>query len=1049
MKLIKILTSILYMIAINSGYALGDTADEIIKATGIKGGLIVHVGCGDGELTAAFGLNDGYLVQGLDDDPESIQEIRQHIHSLGLDGKVTAELWNGDKLPYIDNLVNLLIWEESLKAPMEEIFRVLCPDGAAYVKLRDNWLKFVKNRSSDIDEWTHFLHDSNGNPVSHDSTLGPPRHIQWVADPAWTRNHHKLNSISAVVSARGRIFYIADEATAASMLVPDKWFLTTRDAFNGVLLWKKPLESWAWHEQRFRSGPVQLPRTLVAFENRIYCPLGINEPLVALDAATGNLIRMYENTLGVEEIILHQGIILAVLGSPEAEQASIEKQRRGEDVSISSKTIKAINAESGTHLWKWLDSTESRLMPLTLAADGGSVFFQAGDNIICLNVKTGEKIWKVKASDAKGNKETRKIGWSVASLVIHNDKVFWSDGNVLKALSAKNGENIWQVEAHPGFLSPVDILVSQGLVWISPEYNIGRDLKTGEIKKELVNLDDLRTSGHHHRCYREKATDDYIIGGYRGMEFLSLSSDKHSRNNWVRGSCQYGILPANGLVYVPPHSCGCYMEAKLYGFWALAPEKEDPIYNFSTWDNKLEKGPAFGKVETPENDNNTPWPTYRHDIMRTGVTPESISPGISEKFIIDIGGRLTSPVIARGKMLVSSVDSHRIYAFDADTGKEIWNYIVGGRIDSPPTIHKGLVLFGSADGWIYCLRLSDGQLVWRFRAAPLDIKTVAFDQLESLWPVHGSILVKDGLAYAAAGRQSYIDGGIFLYCLNPYTGEVIHRKNIRHEHPETDDDTDSGEVQILTQNAVDAKTLNDPDLSDAFSMNGAKNDVLVSDGSSIFLRQLRFDRNLELQENKSRHLFSTSSLLDDTENHRSHWVIGTGDFSRLPVAYSWIANSLKGGFGYHLAVPYGLMLSFDDNAVWGIRRIKNYEYMVFAESHKPFSDDEKSLPDFRKYDKDYSPEFKWTEHLSIRPRAILKAGENLFIGGMPKDINEHDPHASYEGRKGGIMWIISANDGQQIGEYKLESPPVWDGMAAAYKHIYISLQNGKILCLGK
>ena len=33
------------------------------------------------------------------------------------------------------------------------------------------------------------------------------------------------------------------------------------------------------------------------------------------------------------------------------------------------------------------------------------------------------------------------------------------------------------------------------------------------------------------------------------------------------------------------------------------------------------------------------------------------------------------------------------------------------------------VLFGSADGCVYCLRASDGAIVWRFRAAPRDACT--------------------------------------------------------------------------------------------------------------------------------------------------------------------------------------------------------------------------------------------------------------------------------------------------------------------------------------
>ena len=41
-------------------------AKQILDATGIKGGLIVHVGCNDGLLTAALRANDSYYVHGLD-----------------------------------------------------------------------------------------------------------------------------------------------------------------------------------------------------------------------------------------------------------------------------------------------------------------------------------------------------------------------------------------------------------------------------------------------------------------------------------------------------------------------------------------------------------------------------------------------------------------------------------------------------------------------------------------------------------------------------------------------------------------------------------------------------------------------------------------------------------------------------------------------------------------------------------------------------------------------------------------------------------------------
>ena len=74
--------------------------------------------------------------------------------------------------------------------------------------------------------------------------------------------------------------------------------------------------------------------------------------------------------------------------------------------------------------------------------------------------------------------------------------------------------------------------------------------------------------------------------------------------------------------------------------------------------------------------------------------------------------------MADGKLFVSSVNAHTVYALEAGSGKQLWSFTAGGRVDSPPTIWQGRVLFGSADGHVYQLRAGDGALVWRFRAAP-------------------------------------------------------------------------------------------------------------------------------------------------------------------------------------------------------------------------------------------------------------------------------------------------------------------------------------------
>ena len=103
-------------------------AGQILAATGVSGGLVVHLGCGDGKLTAALGAGPSYTVHGLDADPAHVAKARAHVESLGLYGRVTIDHWQGDRLPYVDNLVNLLVVGDGPRVSSDEMLRVLAPD---------------------------------------------------------------------------------------------------------------------------------------------------------------------------------------------------------------------------------------------------------------------------------------------------------------------------------------------------------------------------------------------------------------------------------------------------------------------------------------------------------------------------------------------------------------------------------------------------------------------------------------------------------------------------------------------------------------------------------------------------------------------------------------------------------------------------------------------------------------------------------------------------------------------------------------------------------
>ncbi|MHC4166194.1 MAG: class I SAM-dependent methyltransferase, partial [Planctomycetota bacterium] len=313
----KTLTTVMLAVLLLATGAMAQTAAEIVEATEFTGGLIVHLGCGNGELTAALHVSDSCLVHGLDADPEAVARARRHIQELGLYGEVSVQKLEGAELPYADGLVNLLVVEDRALVPREEGMRVLAPGGVAYVRRADGWRKFVKEWPDSIDEWTHHLHDAGGNAVASDQVVGPPQRLQWTAGPLWARSHGWTPSVSAMVSAGGRIFYICDETLACvDGTVPSKWFLVARDAFSGVLLWKCPVPHWGSEEfsgtpdnaegvksvGRF-TMPPNAGKRLVAVGDTVYVTLGAGAPITALDAATGRKKRVYTETARADEVL--------------------------------------------------------------------------------------------------------------------------------------------------------------------------------------------------------------------------------------------------------------------------------------------------------------------------------------------------------------------------------------------------------------------------------------------------------------------------------------------------------------------------------------------------------------------------------------------------------------------------------------------------------------------------------------------------------------------------------------------------------------------------
>jgi outer membrane protein assembly factor BamB len=1061
--------------------AIARASRGVPEDAGVKGGVVVVLG-GDASLhdkTIKATEHGPYLVQFLDTDAQKVKEAREYIQKKGIYGAVSARAYDGKNLPYIDNLVNLIVaYGPTSKAQREEIERVLVPGGIALFSgsstnlqpLTANhrsppalkgWSTFKKPWPADIDQWSHWMHGPENNPVAADTKIDVPRNLQWVQGPKWISSHNLNPGVSAMVTSGGRVFSIINEMPPGIKGMKDKWMLTARDAFNGIVLWRRPIKDWGWThwsemeesvEMRF-VPPFQVMRRLVAAENRLFVTPGFYSPVHVLDAATGKEVKVLEGTEKTFEILHLDGLLyLAVNDS------------LGTGNMIPAISVMAVNPETGKTLWKTggFRGISGKLNSLYkhanafLTAGSGNITLLSGDALVALDQKTGKERWRaprpgkrVELADddikslAVGRARSPKVpNYRAHQFFPNNCAIVHSDGVIVlteikdevknyktrleksaytAAYDAASGEELWCTDSVTfAHFVPPDLFVIDGLAWTldgeSKSY-VGLDLRTGEKKKSYPVETLIWRSGGHQLCFRNKATTEMIVFGRRKSEFIDIHTGKISKHAWIKGMCNYGVMPANGMIYYPPHNCSCYMPMKNTGFRAQTAHGSAR----DTSPARLVKGKGYGKsFNSADRAGKQDWPMYRGDASRKGSSPGSLPTKPALRWTTELGGALSQVVSAGGKLYVAEKDAHRICCLDGDKGTVLWKYTASGRIDSAPTYFGGRILAGCRDGHVYCLDADTGDLVWRFRGAPHDASLVAYDQLESVWPIHGSLVVRNDKVYCLAGRSAHLNGGMYLYVLDLDTGKPVQEKKLV---PNLDSDYESEQ--------------------------GLLSDLMVVDRDLMRVRHMAFDADdiekLAFVKGSSRGPSIKSSLspiggfLDESWFNTTVWAMGSarGQVMTFDTTHA---------FGLLAHKKFGQSCGHD------IFRVGQNGYLLFCKSlagkdGTPNKEPSKGKGRGKGRRKTGGKTaYLWSSMVPIRGEAILAAENCLYLAGTRDAVDEEDPWAHVEGRKGGVLAVYARADGKKLAEVSLSSAPVFDGMSASSGNVFLVTRDGKINC---
>ena len=177
------------------------------------------------------------------------------------------------------------------------------------------------------------------------------------------------------------------------------------------------------------------------------------------------------------------------------------------------------------------------------------------------------------------------------------------------------------------------------------------------------------------------------------------------------------------------------------------------------------------------------WPTYLHDLQRTGASNDTIlSPAnagqLTTNWVFKTGGPIAaSPTVVGGTVYVGSWDGYE-YALNATTGAMIWKTFLGqttapcypqlAGVSSAADVENGVVYVGGGDSYWYALDAATGNVLW---------KVFVGDNTKG-WYNWASPLIYNGYAYigtASVGDCPLVPGQLLQVSLT--THQVVNTFN--------------------------------------------------------------------------------------------------------------------------------------------------------------------------------------------------------------------------------------------------------------------------------
>lgn len=775
-------------------------ANLLLKKVGVSSGICCLPRCGDGKLALAIAKASRMIVYAQDSRPALVAAARHEAARAGLLGKqVYVEAATPGRIPFADNYLDLLVlsdmdasgWKE-LSA--KEAARALSPGGRVVISQAKDasvgfgqpaleaWLKdgmagaavtageqglkveWTKPFPKEMDDWSHWFHGPDNNPVSTDAALKWPFATQWLGLP-----FHAPQPNNTLVSA-GRMFtftghgwrgYFETDPEMMEMIQR----LLVRSAYNGEILWERKLpDNYLAH----RSCAVATPEILYMLDG---------PGVLRLDSRTGRELGRidFQGVSGEGKWLAMVGRKLFILAGEKDPTLKDQISRYG-TIGIKSQEIgwgfgtqiAAYDLDRGETAW-----VHSEPRPIDSRAigilDQRLFFYAPAARLGCRDADSGKEVWinsepatlQTIEEPVVGNHESPIITRSNTGLLcLPGSFTLQTPGkkNWL-AFSTANGKPLWNMDLWKSGVSNAWGRVHQ--VGIGGQvYAAGKifDAMTGESKGGVSFGGTI--------CGRMTVSPDGFYG-QRGRGYDRVTKER-TPGQGLKAGCYDGSIPACGLLLATPHSCICQVSFR--GYVAFGSAGADfPLSAKAVESERLESAgatkPPAAFATTAED-----WTCHRANGDHSGSSKASVPQTARPLWTIPAGRGLAQEPAAAGGLVFVGRDTGIIEAFDGATGALTWSFITGGRILGSPVIGAGLVFVGSGDGFVYALEAASGTLRWRLRVSPMLRRIMVHGYLIDTWPVGPGLLFHEGTVYAAAGLNSL--DGTYVYAIDAVRGTI-------------------------------------------------------------------------------------------------------------------------------------------------------------------------------------------------------------------------------------------------------------------------------------